>query len=237
MEESKYTDVIDRYLRGEMSSDEEQAFLDQANHDEALAEELELCRDIQRGAEIHAARDLKSALQRHEQKTYKKRSPGSGWKVAASVVLLAAVGYIIFQMTGRDKNGIYDQYYTPYPNIVNPLDRSENTGTDDGFRLYEKGQYQDAIAQLSQKLESDADHAAVHFYLAQSYLALEGTPEAITHLQQVPKGSDFYEPASWYLALAWLKAGEQEKAREQLEKIAASGSSYASRASDILQEL
>lgn len=237
MEEKDYTEIIDKYLRKEMSPAEEEAFLLQVRKDKQLAQELELYADIQQAIIINSNQRLKKLFQAQEKKHENKMVSGWLWKLAASILLLTTFGYFVYQYSSKDAGSIYSQYYSPYPNTVSPLKRSDSTVKQNGFQSYESGDYELAIQQLSENLKSEPEDDAVQFYLAQSHLALGETEEAITHLKKVNIESPFYDPALWYLGLAWLKSGEVKKAQERFRIISKSSSSYARRSAEILQKL
>ncbi|MBL6446306.1 hypothetical protein JMN32_08300 [Fulvivirga sp. 29W222] len=235
MSDKDYTDLIHRYLVGDMSPGEKNAFLKQVEKDQYLSEELDLMRDIRKGIELHGHQRLKAILQDREKKHQAKPKPII-WKVAASLFIALGLGYSIFQFYGH-KGDLYKEYYLPYPNVVNPISRSAAPTTGDGITYYEQEQYSAALDKLLKQLKEEQDNDTVKFYLAQTYLALDKSADAITYLRQVEEKSRFYEPAQWYLALTHLKNENIKEARTQLKLIIASQSSYSKEASELLDQL
>ncbi|UII22598.1 tetratricopeptide repeat protein [Fulvivirga ligni] len=239
--EKNYNDQIDQYLRGELSSEDESAFLAEVNSSAELKSELELAQDIQKGIELDALYSAKSLLAAEEVKLKKPEAPSSSsnnwwWKAAASLVLICSVLYF-FLGQSADMQELYSQSYSPYPNIVNPVNRSSSDQPKDWPEAYEAKKYAQVINVLDEKLKADPDSDVYLFYLAQSHLALGSADEAITHLEKIKSDSKFYEPAQWYVALSYLKQDNSDKAEEKLNQIKDSDSAYAMRAEKLLNSL
>lgn len=236
METKDYTDLINQYLDGAMSPSEEEAFLAQVKNDKALTHELDLIRDIRKGIDLHGSQRLKHLLQKREAQHLKKPK-WPVWKVAASLFIACGLGYFIFQFAGGQKSNLYEEYYLPYPNIISPISRSHATAISDGFTYYEQEEYQLAADLLLKQIKAGQDNDTVKFYLAQTYMAMDKTTEAISYLQQISENSRFHEPAEWYLGLAYLRNKKPAEAKVQFSQIAASGSSYAREATELLSKL
>ena len=238
--EKNYNDQIDKYLRGEMSPEDESSFLVEVNSSAELKKELELTQDIQKGIELDALYSAKSLLVAEEDKLKKpiSSSPSNNWwwKAAASLILICSVLYF-FLGQSADMQELYSQSYSPYPNIVNPVNRSSSTLPKDWPEAYEAKKYEQVIAVLSEKLKTEPESDVYLFYLAQSHLALGHSDQAITHLEKIKSNSKFYEPAQWYVALSYLKQDNADKAEETLNQIKDSDSAYAMRAEKLLNSL
>ncbi|GAA0891700.1 hypothetical protein GCM10009122_13790 [Fulvivirga kasyanovii] len=237
MEDKGYTDIINRYLEGEMSSAEKESFLEQVKSNAALKDELELAQDIQKGIELHGSRRLKYLLQAEEKKYQNKPAKSWGWKVAASFFILVGLGYVIFNFANRGSSDIYSQYYLPYPNIVSPVNRSDEGVRSDALADYEQENYQKAIEKLAKQLQSDPQNDVLNFYIGQSLLATGDADQAIPYFKNIGPASRFYDPAAWYYGLSLLKTRQMDEAKAQFEQIAGSGSSYADEAAEIAGKL
>jgi tetratricopeptide (TPR) repeat protein len=93
----------------------------------------------------------------------------------------------------------------------------------EGMRLYQLNSFAVAQRRLAQFLRRNPQHAEAYFYRGVSLLLLDKTMAAIAPLEAAVKHSrgQFQQEAQWYLAQAYLKAGEPAKAREQLEAVIA----------------
>lgn len=216
---------------------EKENFLEQVKNNPALRAELDLAQDIQKGIELHGSRHLKFLLQAKERSYQKKPTKSWGWKVAASFFLLVGLGYVIFHFANRGSSDIYSQYYLPYPNIVSPVNRSDEGVRSDALADYEQENYQKAIEKLSEQLKSDPQNDILNFYLGQSLLATGDAHQAIPYFKNIGPTSRFYEPAAWYYGLSLLKSRQIDEAKTQFAQIAGSGSSYADEAAEIAGKL
>lgn len=158
--------------------------------------------------------------------------------VAASIALL--LGVFFMQNTEEkpvDYLAIYTENYQPYPNIVAPIVKSETdslTAYEEGFQLYEKGEYAKAIQNLTPSNSTEAE-----FYSAISFLALGKTEKAISSLNIITADGEsrFRQPAEWYLALAYLKIEDVAKAKALLSKVMETdGHPYRGRATELMGE-
>ena len=230
-------DSIQRYVDGEMSEAEARDFLQSAKTNPDLAEELELTEDLIKAVEFNAARDLKHKLANLDRTTSTSINITAWYKIAASILLIFTVGYLLFNNTSLTGDDIYNEHYSPYPNIVNPLSRSETTVNADGIILYEQEQYAEAVALLLAKLKSNNGNDTLNFYLAQSYLGLEEYENALNYLERVHNSSIFIEPATWYTGLVYLKLHDQKAAVATFRILEHQRGSYADEATAILEKL
>lgn len=240
------TDLADRYYRGELSSDERREFERQMEQDAELKKKVLLHKDLLEGIDYHFSQGLKSKLQQADQgsesvtKGVKHRHLWKGLGVAASVLFLFLLGYLLLDQQASPEE-VYQAYYQPYPNIINPVERSAGQTEDDlstAMRAYEQGRYQDAIALFEQQF--DELSPSYRFYLALSYLETDQNQQALKLLEEVEKIGDetFYLPSLWYQALANLAAGKTEEAQMVLQKLIHAGdNTYSSKAEEIVDAL
>ena len=272
MEEHSYdNNTLERYLSSEMSTLEKQRFEEVLRQSPALQEELALQQDIIKGIQLQGSQGMKQALQAVEQEMHTssvvQEQPPSTLRstevpdpvprrhaserpllvwlaVAASVLSIVLLGYLLVRNGPADAQTLYAAYYEPYPNIINPAQRSgdatEPTAPEQAVRAYEAGQYQQAINLFDQSSVDASSDPGFVFYYALSYLGAEQPAPAILWLKQVaqqPAGSLFYEPARWYLALAYLDLDQPTKAEPYLTQLAASQGDYATEAQQLLENL
>lgn len=253
MEKHLYNDDdLERYLLGTMNQQEKQAFEKQLRTDSALADELALYRDTVGGIQLNGSQSLKEQLQEVEAGLSRHsvsrtldnqrapRKPLMTWlAIAASLLAVVLLGYLV--LPGPGPEDVYVAYYQPYPNLINPAQRSaeikEETVLERAMRAYDSQQYVQALALFEQG--NAFSNPGYTFYYAASHLGLNQPQKAIPLLERVVQnqGSLFYEPALWYLALAHLKENDAATAIPYLEKAAANDGDYAREAQEILEEL
>ena len=265
-------DTLERYLLDRMDMPEKQRFEDALQQSRALREDLALQQDIMQGIQLHGSQDMKHILQGVEQEmnstpptpqarsspsrtsaqspvsdlgTRRKPSgrPLLTWlAVAASVLMVVLLGYLLVRNGPADTQVLYAAYYEPYPNIINPAQRSGDdtkaTVPERAVRAYEAGQYAEAIALFGQS-DAVSSNAGFAFYHALSYLGAEQPTEAISLLKPLAQDERvlFYEPARWYLALAYLNTDQSDAAVPYLKQLASTNGDYAEEAQQLLQDL
>lgn len=94
------------------------------------------------------------------------------------------------------------------------------TNLMEAFALYEKGEYSAAAIAIESLTGSNPEKKDLKFYLAISLLASDQVDKSIPLLQASTQETyqDLHHRAPWYLALAYLKQGQEEEAVEWLEK-------------------
>lgn len=244
--------MLDRYLRDEMDEQERHLFEEQLATDEALTEQLDLQRDTIEGIRLDGSHALKQRLQAvetelaspvpvvvDEKKTH-RRFLMTWVAIAASLFTVVLLGYL-FIPTASSTEELYVAYYQPFPNLINPAQRSveveESSVPEQAMRAYDQQQYAEAVALFEQGgALSDPGYT---FYYGASYLGLEQPERAILLLEQVvqEKTGLFYEPGLWYLALAHLKTNDPEAARPYLQTLAEQEGDYTEEAQELLEEM
>ena len=253
MEKHPYNDDdLDRYLRDEMDAPEKQAFEQQLANDTTLADDLALQQDTIKGIRLDGSHNLKQQLQAVEAglagKEIAANTDKSGihrrlmaWvAIAASLLTVVLLGYL-FLTNASSPEEMYVAYYQPYPNLINPAQRSteveEETVLEQAVRAYDGQDYEQALRLFAQG--NARSNPGYTFYYAASYLGLDQPNEAIPLFEQVvqDKESLFYEPALWYLALAHLKTGDTTAAVPYLETLSSQGGDYVREARELREEI
>ncbi len=164
------------------------------------------------------------------------------WFTAAAVIVLAIIVTILFLKPNSSKpsNDLYTKYYTEYP-VSSEL--SELSRSDDdllfAIKVYEAGDYDRAII-LFEMLQDSSTHGAYpRFYMGHAYLHINLTDRAIEAFREIldEDAGQLEQATRWYLALAYLKAGNASLSTEQLKQIDASDSPYRSEARRLLRDL
>ncbi len=140
-----------------------------------------------------------------------------------------------------ESQAIFKENFEPYRNLLNPITRSETnlTPIELAFESYEKANFPKAISQFETILK-DTVWQDASFYLGVSYLANNQAEEAIKTFKQIPDSeTQFALEKTWYLSLAYLKVGNRELARKELESLEKyfPGSNWNMKAEKLLEEL
>lgn len=143
-------------------------------------------------------------------------------------------GWLDFSTTSRLAN----EYLTPLENVLITTD-SRNTFAelDQGMAAYDQQNYKLAIALLGSYYRRTADVNA-GLFLGVSHLMSGNAPAAAAVLETCAAQADYpaLEAIQWYWALAYLKEGQTDRARNLLNSIPADGI-YGAQALQLLNEL
>jgi hypothetical protein len=162
----------------------------------------------------------------------KQRQMSFPWiKLAAAILIIAVSGFVLWLTVFRsnDNNLLAAELNKPYP--LATLDRG--SPAEGAFEAYVKGDYKNAIASF----DSISNDVSVTFYNGLSHLYEGKYNEAITLLRtNTLEASRYREQASWFEALALIKSGRNDEAKDSLKKIGADASHYKSKAARQLLE-
>lgn len=151
-------------------------------------------------------------------KVVKKTSFVTTFLRIAAVFIVAVAGIGVWQFSSTSNNSLYSDNYMDYRL---PVNRREGQ-TDNIASLYNSGNYAAVInAERNNTAKSQQDY----FLEAQSYLHTDNANAAINSFQQLEnlnnnsKEKYFVQETDYYLALAFIKAGNIDAAELQLDKI------------------
>jgi len=160
------------------------------------------------------------------------------WLAAASIVLLLGLSYFLLPDNKTDSNELFASYFEPYRNVIQPIERGTVQQDEKtlAFMAYEKGEYKKAI-ELFTKLYANSKESYYLFYNANALLKIEKPEEAVPLLLAHLKTKDtLTEKTNWYLALAYLKLKDKDKAKAVLKEVIAKGSYKTKEANELLEK-
>jgi tetratricopeptide (TPR) repeat protein len=156
---------------------------------------------------------------------------------AACILVLVAFGsYHLFKPMSPD--AIFAKSFKPYPNVVTTKGLNEKL-LSAGMYYYDLAKYDSAVLFYNQILSGAPQNTEVVFFKGICLLSIGNANEAILNLNKVVSEdqSPYRNPARWYLALAFLISGDNEKTKETLSEIIKSNSTYSKDATRILKKL
>ena len=228
--------LINSYFEKSLSTEEQILFDSLMESDADFAEEVTFQKNLKKAISLNERADLKKKLASFETKKPKVKA----FKIfyaAASIVLLCGLG---FYFTQNSSNGLYDEYYHSYPNVVAPTVRGENKIDlkSEAFYEYDSGNYQKSLELFSKIYDTEKDDYAL-FYKALSQMELQKTSEAIATFKQFDLGKNnaFTPFVKWYLALSYLKENQKEKAIPLLKSLSETDNPQQEMANKLLSEL
>ena len=233
--ENENLDLFDRFFQHQLSESEKIDFENRLQNDEHFRKSYTEYKTIAEGVEFAAGQSLKHELQKHELKQKRINSPLTlVYKIAAGIIIVAATTYLLFDLNSTSTTTeLYAVYYSPYPNIIDPLNRSESNDDKSIFQLYEAKEYAEVIVKIDNASKNDADQ----FYLGQSYMAIGNIQSAIESLKKVEETSDFFEISQWYLALCYLNSNQTEMLQDRINMLIENNGDYADKARRLSKDL
>ena len=234
---STYYELVDRYLTGQLSPEETKEFEAQLSSDPELAKELEFQQKIGSVLKTGKALDLKARLNKIEADFQAappkapQKQPRKQWglwprlAVAASFALLMTFLVRMWFFPPVDTLQLYADNFTPYPTKTV---RKPGVALEKAVKSYEKKEYAEALPIFEQVAKTDSLYNEWSMYRGICYLETGNAVAAETDfLRLLAEGGAFYEEdARWYLVMAYLKQGQRQKAKTELNIFNAQKSTY-----------
>ncbi|MEJ1239755.1 tetratricopeptide repeat protein [Chryseolinea sp. T2] len=166
--------------------------------------------------------------------------PGSRtwYLLAAAVVAIIIVARFALTSSVTTQD-LYEDNFRPYPNVFQPAVRGQQQVDDrtEAFKAYNKSDFFRAATLFRAILERGNDPESL-LLLGNCNLVLGNTDAAIANFSELNRTSpELSMQAKWFLALAYLKNGDESQATPLLQQIAATDASYADKAKSVLEKL
>ena len=237
-------DKIDAYLKGELNEEEKQQFEKEIDKDEMLAQELHFHDMTQHHIELLEDRRITEQVKAIHQEELKKRKRKAVvkqiryWVVAASILLVLALSWRLWNSPTTNPDALYAEYYTAYELPFG--NRNEQNSLTEAGAFYLAGDYENAAPIMEGLLVSDPNLSKLQFALGICKMELEQWDQAIPLFEQLIKNKDvlYADNARWYLALCALKLNNPTTAIEQLEILKnAEGAVFQDNAVELLKSI
>jgi len=247
METIDFSSFIEKYNAGEMSNTERRWFEKELEGNARLRQEVELRRTtdkILQNKDILSLRGKLSEIEKTRSKSKRFIMPAvpAFYKYAAAITLLLAVGTITYQPWADMSNEqIITKYYSSYEPPA--ARRSASSGTNELFtkalELYNTQDYEQAAIFFSRVIENNPKDMQSMLLNGVANFENSKYPEAKQSFNKVIDDNNnlFIDQAEWYLALCYIKTGQNDRARAQLTTIRAGEGIYKTNARKILRKL
>lgn len=163
------------------------------------------------------------------------------WAAAAAAVALLITARMVYSNQGPASSAdLFAQVYSPYES---PFAGTRSGGEEglpftDGMIAYQDGNYELALQNFNTVLTNSPTESIAHLHAGMASLQLNKTTAAIKHLSTVRLNTPvLYGPASWYLALAHLKAEDLTNCKKVLQQILPEEKEHYSKAQELLKQL
>ena len=202
---------IDRFLRKQMSPEENEKFLNDLRSDKGLQKEAQITAlMIKEFQERQAKQDAEIIEEVLASKKKAKIIRLVRWSMSIAVMFILIAGTTIWWNSRLDTDALFSRYYTPY---------SMQSTLRGGDSNVEKG-----LAMLFNQVGTAEDIVPVIEKLQKLYDSIDSEYEYRQYADDIAR----------YLALAYLKDGNPEKAKELLQPLAKKGDM---KAKALLEEL
>jgi tetratricopeptide (TPR) repeat protein len=247
-----FDEFIERYLDGEMGTQEKIWFEKELDANPKLQKELELRRNINNAIQEKDVMELRGQLEEiysnpEHQETVVKRSTtifNRKLLVLVSTVLILIVGsllILLLKSNSYTNKEIYAMYYRPYEATLNF--RSADNGIDNDLRTamqyYENRDFRNALVLFERILSEDGSRIGLNLYSGISHMEVNEFDDAHRKFQKIIDHNHnlFIEQAEWYLGFCYLMTDNTEKAKMQFNQIAEKDGYYAPKAMEILKRM
>lgn len=248
-DEIAYDERIDQYLRGQMSENERAAFEQDVKVDDYLRERLRVTSLLIKGIQEEGAKRNKAQYDAvksmSEEEFLKAIKPDTGipkwvkWVAsAAAVILLIIVARpLLFAPSGNNITNLValvEEYNQPLDNAPKEFesirDQINNSNNKDALALV------DNIQELADDLKSSIP---VDPGVTKGVDEKSDEPSHTASTKSENSEINYDDYACWYKALAYMKAGEKDKAVEQLNILKENGtdSSFIEKANELLKKI
>lgn len=247
--QSNEIDLIDAFLRGELSGAELDSFNTLLKSNPEFKEEFSQKQSLQNALRKQGNRDIKSLLQQQERRTIKRKSPKEQpvfkWiSMAASVLIFAGIlSFFIKPNSDAHLSNLYTDNFTAYPNDYQVIVRGENETDEISkiFNYYENKEYQKAISSIDARIKSTGKvDNKLSFFKAVSLMGLKENQKALEVLNKL-KETDlqgYDNQIAWYSALNNIALKKVDQAKLELNAIVSSQSNFRkSSAQELLESL
>lgn len=149
-----------------------------------------------------------------------KKSYSNRMWYAMAAVLVVALGMFWFLERPSASERLYVEHFKPDIGLPLKMGTTNSIEFYEGMLAYKQGNYNSAIDQWQTLLKDNPKNDTLNYFLGVSYLAEGNASTALQYLENQKQfhGGIFKEDAAFYAALAMLKEGRVDAARQLLEK-------------------
>lgn len=245
--EERDIDLIEKYHNGTLRTEENQAVKDRMASDPVFASMVEDYTDVIEGIRASGKEKFRAEVAGWEkelraEEQQKSRSIGvffsKYWSIAAALLIVALVAvYFLVPQKAGGANELYTAYFVPYDDVMTVREES-NALLTEAIHFYNNKEYTAAAERFQNYVTENQNDLNAQFYLGLSLIESGKVNDGIDALGLVITGKGLLkEQAEWYRALGYLKLGDIESCKKQLEEINREGHDYQSKAVSLLSDL
>jgi tetratricopeptide (TPR) repeat protein len=227
-----YLEYIDAYFNQQLSPEEARQFEEKISEDKKFADEVAFYLSAKQVLKEQVTLEKKEGFRQllaQNSSVTEVHHTGQIRKMwvyrlsaAAAILVCVFLAWYLFFSTSASPAQMADNYISK--NFIKnlPVTMGEPDSLQNGFRLYNEGQYDSALQQFESILQKDTGNYLSKKYLGIVYLTLGNYDKALLYFQQLENNSRYSNPAIFYQALTLMKRsqpGDKQKARQLLQKV------------------
>ena len=224
--------LIEKYFSKQLTTDESLEFEKFYKSDLNFKQEVDFLKDLKSVSEVEDDLQFKKQLDSYESEyIQQEKSTVIKWLkplIAVAAILTISLSVYFLMNPSLNEEQLFSNYFEPSKNVSAPIVRSDTdeTTVNNAFIAYSEADYKEAIT-LFDNAYQNSKNSELLFYEGNAYLALGDTDNAITKFEEHLNYSDILTHRShWYLALAYLKSKNTEKAKLELKALMDSGETF-----------
>ncbi len=227
-------DSSEKYIQGKLPEKEHSTFEGKLSEEESKEMAFEL--GVKSGVELAVKAELKSKVAQFERRRSSRKIAPWQLGVAASILLIATLTFLL----KNGSQGLYEEYYSPYPNFEVTVLRGEDEGAliAQAYKAYDEAKYGLAAEKFAEFLEQNSENVPSRFFYGVTLMEAREFDAAITNFNLVFESdpNDYVDAARWYAALSFIKIGDHTSAISLLDQLENSDD-FGERAKKLKQQL
>ena len=200
---------IEKFLREQMTPEENEAFLNDLRNDMDLREEAQmmalLIKEMKEEQAKQSEKLREDVLAEEKQSKKAKKVSMVRWSLSIAAMFILIFGATLLWNRQSDTDKLFNEYYSSYTIDHGPIKGGNNSNVEE------------ELAVLFNQVGTEKNLSIVIDKLQKIYDSIDSEYEY----------SLFTDDIAWYLALAYLKDGKPEKAKELLNQLASNGNEKA----------
>lgn len=262
LSEESDIELIERYLRDELTSEERIDFMTRMKGDPEFAEKTEDYALIIQGIAKQGVATFQREVMTWEEEIQQEESNlprirvseapkkekiithqrnGRGYLSIAAAVAILIVGllFVIDYNKDRKLNELFATHFRPYDELLSTRSNETHVTLAEALESYNAENYAEAVSRFDRYLKENPEDHQAWFYFGVSQLAAGKNSDAVTSFNVVIDNKIiFRDSAEWYKALALIKLNDTSEAKKLLRQIASTdGHDYRDKAEALLREL
>lgn len=218
--EEEFTEKIQRFLSGDMTESEREAFETLMEQDELLRDEVDFQRGLTQFLRDEGARKLQDRVK--QLKTAQENEFTFPWKKALAAILilglLAIPAYYFVSNSTPEGPELSATYFEPYPDRITQMG-DERDSLELAMSFYNSKEYEKAATLLEVLSPDSSGYASLYLSICQ--IQNDQASKAISTLNSqidiLGDESEVKPVLHWYLILAYLKANRPNEAKVELK--------------------